>query len=78
MRGCWQGEVAQVLAELRAWQDKLGALPPQTPDSDPRAVVASTVGYLENNQTRMNYPEYRRAGLPVSGHLHGYHFYSLH
>jgi hypothetical protein len=65
MRGCWQGEVAQVLAELRVWQDKLGP-PLQTPDSDPRAVVASTIGYLENNQHRMNYPEYRRAGLPVT------------
>ena len=31
-----------------------------------RAVVARTVTYLTNNESRMNYPEYRKAGLPVS------------
>ena len=31
-----------------------------------RKIVATTIGYLENNRSRMNYPEYRRAGLPVT------------
>ena len=64
---CWQGRVADVLAALREWQDqhpmpegeKLSA-------HDPRAIVARTVTYLSNNQSRMNYPEYRQAGLPIS------------
>jgi hypothetical protein len=36
------------------------------PDDDPRSIVQGTVTYLENNQQRMNYPDYRRQGLPVS------------
>jgi len=66
MRGCWQGEVAQVLKELRHWQTKLGEPPKEAPAGDPRPIVAKTITYLENNQPRMNYPEYRRQGLPVT------------
>ena len=66
MRGCWQGDVAQVLEELRHWQAKLGEPLKDTPDNDPRQIVATSLTYLENNQKRMNYPEYRRQGLPVT------------
>lgn len=66
MRGCWQGEVGQVLDELRVWQGKLGEPPPDAPDSDPRKIIAETVTYLENNRLRMDYHEYRKAGLPVT------------
>jgi hypothetical protein len=66
MRGAWQGEVDQVLEELRAWQAKQGDPPPDAPDQDPRKVLARTIEYLENNKPRMNYPEYRRQGLPVT------------
>jgi len=66
MRGAWQGDVAQVLEELRAWQTKRGVPDKDTPDSDPRQILATTINYLENNQDRMKYPEYRQAGLPVT------------
>jgi hypothetical protein len=66
MRGCWKGEVDQVLEELRRWRSKLGEPEKTTPDNDPRQIIARTVGYLENNRRRMNYPEYRRQGLPVT------------
>lgn len=66
MRGCWQGEIEQVLAELSAWQTKLGAPPPKATATDPRQILASTITYLTNNRPRMNYPEYRQAGLPVT------------
>lgn len=66
MRGCWQGEVDQVLEELRCWRARLGEPDEATPENDPRHIIARTVGYLENNRTRMNYPEYRRQGLPVT------------
>jgi len=66
MRGCWKGEVHQVLEELRRWRSKLGEPEATTPDSDPRQIIVRTAGYLENNRTRMNYPEYRRQGLPVT------------
>lgn len=66
MRGCWQGDVAQVLEELGHCQAKLGLPLKDTPEQDPRQVVAKTLTYLKNNQKRMNYPEYRRHGLPVT------------
>lgn len=66
MRGCWQGEVGQVLDELRVWQNQLGEPPPNAPDADPRKSVATTVTYLANNRPRMKYPEYRQSGLPVT------------
>ena len=66
MRGCWQGDVAQVLEELRQWQTKLGEPPKEASEHDPRQIVARTITYLGNNQPRMDYPEYRRQGLPIT------------
>lgn len=66
MRGAWQGEVAQVLEELRAWQSRLGSPPNDAPETDPRRILEKTITYLEHNRERMNYPAYRRAGLPVT------------
>src|SRR5262249_33662562 len=66
MRGAWRGEVDQVLEELGGWRAKLGGPPEGAPENDPRAILAKTIGYLEHNRDRMNYPEYRRAGLPVT------------
>lgn len=66
MRGCWQGEVNQVLEELRTWQQKFGQPPADAADQDPRKILARTITYLENNHARMKYDEYRRQGLPVT------------
>jgi len=66
MRGCWQGEVEQILSELRLWQQRLGLPPADAVDTDPRSVVATAITYLENNRQRMKYPEYRCQGLPVT------------
>jgi hypothetical protein len=64
---CWQGRVADFLEDLRAWQRAHPApINEKLPDHDPRTIMQSVVTYLENNQARMNYPLYRRAGLPVS------------
>lgn len=64
---CWQGRVADFLNELRAWQAAHPAPPDEKlSEDDPRSVVQGTVTYLENNQARMDYPAYRRQGLPVS------------
>jgi hypothetical protein len=63
----WQGHVGEVLAALREWQTQHPtAADEQLATHDPRGVVARTVTYLTNNESRMNYPEYRKAGLPVS------------
>jgi hypothetical protein len=68
---CWQGGVGEVIAELAAWQSQIGvvAAGEKLADSDPRQVVHSTLTYLQNNQSRMDYPRYRRAGLPVTSSL---------
>ena len=66
MRGCWQGQVARVLEELRVWQGRIGPPPPEAADNDPRKIVATTITYLENNRLRMSYPAYRQVGLPVT------------
>jgi hypothetical protein len=67
---CWQGRVAAVLEELHTILD---ALPiPEDQDlkaTDPYEVIRVTIGYLSNNQSRMDYPRYRCAGLPTCSGL---------
>ena len=66
----WQGEVSQVIAELAARAAELGSPPTAASEADPRQILARTLTYLVNQQSRMNYPDYRRGGLPVtSSHI---------
>ncbi len=64
---CWQGRVAEVLEELRGLQ---GPLPAEgleaLAEDDPRKVLAGAVVYLGHNADRMDYPRYRREGLPTT------------
>lgn len=74
MRACWQGRVGEVLGELEAWQACWGEPPPGDPRSaedrrDPRRVVWEARSYLRNNRARMDYPRYRRNGLPTTSSL---------
>src|SRR5690606_18431964 len=66
MCGCWRGEIAQILEELRVWQTRLGVPPEDAPDTDAREILRKTIQYLANNRARMKYPEYRKQGLPVT------------
>ena len=66
MRGCWQGDIDQVLDELRVWQTKLGEPAEDAMDQDPRKLLAKTINYLENNRSRMQYDVYRKQGLPIT------------
>lgn len=66
---CWQGRVGEVISELERWQKILGEPPPEVSANDPREVVRSTLGYLQNNRQRMNYPAYRIQGLPITSAL---------
>jgi len=64
---CWQGRVGDFLNDLRRWQAAQPAgNEEKLPDNDPRTIVQRALTYLENNQARMDYPAYRRDGLPVS------------
>jgi hypothetical protein len=66
---CWQGRVAVVLEELVRWQSQQDPISFEVPETDPRRIVSSTITYLRNNQARMDYPCYRRDGLPVTSSL---------
>jgi hypothetical protein len=71
MTQCWQGGVADVIADMEA---RLAQREPHTgpgklPATDPREVLRRTIGYLRNNQEHMHYPEYRKQGLPVTSSL---------
>jgi hypothetical protein len=74
LRACWQGRVADVLGELDGWQERLGEPPAgeaRTAEErrDPRRLVAEARSYLRNNRDRMDYPRYRREGLPTTSSL---------
>ncbi len=62
----WSGAVEQVLAELAVRQAELGTPAQDEPEGSPRAVVARALTYLQNNQERMRYADYRRRGLPIT------------
>lgn len=66
MTACWEGRVTEVLAELAVWQERLGRPPPEAEALDPRQLVQEARTYLTNNAPRMDYPRYRRLGLPVT------------
>ncbi len=66
---CWQGRVREVIEQLRAEQLRIGEPPPGADENDPRKIVADTIGYLQNNASRMDYPTYRRQGLPTTSSL---------
>jgi hypothetical protein len=71
LEACWQGRVGEVIAGLRVWQGQLGKPPPgeELKEYDPRRLVAEALRYLGNNQQRMDYPRYRREGLPITSSL---------
>lgn len=65
----WQGDVTRIIAALQETQQQLG-VPEKEETNTPRAQVARSLTYLTNQQGRMNYPEYRRQGLPItSNHI---------
>jgi hypothetical protein len=68
---CWRSRVAEVIAEMAAWAERLGRPPPaeEVDENDPRKVLASALTYLRNNQGRMDYVRYRQQGLPVTSSL---------
>lgn len=72
-RACWEGDVDRVLVDWKAAQQSLGVPPKDCEKTDPRKVFADAIGYLENNASRMDYPKYRRRGLPTtSAHMESF------
>lgn len=70
LKWVWEGNVAKVIEELSMRQAELGSPPPDESETSPRSIVSKALTYLENQQSRMNYPEYRKRGLPItSAHM---------
>jgi len=62
----WQGEVKRVITELAARQSELGRPEKEEPITSPRQIVAEAITYLQNQQSRIRYDEYRRVDLPIT------------
>ena len=70
---CWGGKILGVIGELREHQRQIGLPPKDCEKTDPRKVLADAVGYFQNNASRMDYPAYRRQGLPTtSAHMESF------
>lgn len=66
MSATWQGKIGEVIAELKEHQNRIGLSEANTPEDDPREQLRVVLGYLENNQGRMQYASYRKQGLPTT------------
>lgn len=67
---CWQGRSKQVASELQAWLLEQSVDDPTEIDKEHSLrAVADAWRYLSNNHDRMDYPAYRRQGLPVTSSL---------
>lgn len=62
----WSGKCSTLLAELQTAADHLGTPPPDAPEADSRRTLAEALRYVTHNQSRMDYPRYRKLGLPIS------------
>ncbi len=64
---CWQGQVDDVIKELKSACQAQGIdLQENVAEDDPNKPLHDAIRYLNNNRPRMDYPRYRRLGLPVT------------
>ena len=64
---CWEGQVDAVIATLtHTCHNRNVDLEGSVAEDDPNKPLSDAVRYLRNNRTRMDYPRYRRLGLPVT------------
>jgi hypothetical protein len=64
LRWAWSGKVDELLSGLRTAAAQLGKK--GSVMAERKNTIDETLTYVTNNRTRMDYPEYRRLGLPVS------------
>ncbi len=70
VRWLWSGEVGKVISELAVRQSELGLPEDDDGRTHPRRLVSDALTYLQNQKSRMNYPRYRKLGLPItSSHM---------
>lgn len=66
LRWAWSGQIKALIAGLQAACERLGPAPPKTSDDDPRRIVPLALEYVKSNAHRMDYANYRQAGLPIT------------
>jgi hypothetical protein len=66
LRAAWAGQVPQVQTLLREQLERLGPPPARAPADHPSKIVSLVLKYITENAGRMDYPRYRREGLPVT------------
>ena len=64
LRWAWSGKVGSLLSSLRGAAAKLARK--GSAAAARKQTIDETLTYVTNNRERMDYPEYRRLGLPVS------------
>lgn len=66
----WAGEVDRVITALGERQLQMGKPPDEASPTDPRKRIDRALTYYEYHRLRMDYPKYRRLGLPLtSSHI---------
>lgn len=64
---CWQGRAPELVEQLRAELAARGVSPDgDLPQGSPHQPLVDAARYLHNNASRMDYPRYRREGLPIT------------
>jgi hypothetical protein len=62
----WSGKTEELIAAMRERQMDLGLPQKDDPETSPRRTLAKALGYIEANQSRMQYAAYRKTGLPIN------------
>ena len=66
----WHGALSELIAALASRQAELGLPTAEDSETSPRQIVSKALTYLQNHQSQMRYPEYRKLGLPItSSHM---------
>jgi hypothetical protein len=66
LRWAWAGDREPLLAALQTASATVGLPPKNTAEHDVRLIIARAAEYVANNYDRMDYPRYRKLGLPCS------------
>ena len=69
VRAAWQGRITEVTPQLREALDASGVGEDVLADDHPLKRVQEALTYLSNHSDKMDYPHYRREGLPTTSSL---------
>lgn len=62
----WSGQTGLLIDAIRQRQQVVGKPADNEPESSPKQLLNEALTYLQNQQGRMNYAEYRKQGLPIT------------